>query len=624
MITLGIRRFFAQRPSRALWAAALGLPAYLAAFDAGLSQEAPVREAASQSIEHRVEAHNERLEMTALTSKILSIGANIPKVLVNNPEILDLTILGKDKVQISAKRPGVTQVVLWNEGEEAYTLDVIVFADARDLTMLLKSQFPRSDIRVTPIADGVILHGYVDDLNDVGRILDLAKAYHPKVHDNLKVAGAQQVLLQVKVMEVSRTKLRTVGADLARLGSAGDYAVSTISGLASAVEPPSLAAGVTRSLTGPTFQFGIVDGAQQFFGVLEVLQQRNAVKILAEPTLTAISGREAWFNDGGELPILVQSGLGTTTTQWKPFGTQVDFVPIVQGNGAIRLEVRPRVSEPDYSRVNSQGTPAIVVREVDTGVEMKPGQTLVIAGLIQTKESNEARGLPWISDLPWIGVPFRKNKTKTEETELLVMVTPYLVDPLDPHEVPQCGPGMGTTQPSDWDFYIRGHVEVPACGVCGDQGCNCGHESGEAPEEAIIETESDRPVEVAPGQNGAPAQAKSARSRRPSKSGVAIASDAADAPAARKSAFRPVSKRAPAGARAMESPQPIEAAPLAPKAETRPRRSPPKVERLPAVEGGRSSSRRRIERLPPVEKDDSSENTPPGLIGPIGYDVDSQ
>jgi pilus assembly protein CpaC len=230
-----------------------------------------------------------------------------------------------------------------------------------------------------------------------------------------------------------------------------------------------------------TFQFGIIDGRDTFFGFLNFLQQRDIAKTLAEPNLVAVSGRPAQFNVGGEVPILIPQSLGTTSIEFKPFGTQIDFLPIVLGNGNIRIEVRPRISDIDEAAgidLNDVRVPGFRVRQVDTAVEMKAGQTFALAGLVQERTFTTNTGVPYLSDLPILGVPFRKTSNDVEEIELLVMVTPEFVDPLDPHQAPCGGPGHFTTSPTNRDLYCGGHVEVPlhcnptnGLSACGDASC---------------------------------------------------------------------------------------------------------------------------------------------------------
>jgi pilus assembly protein CpaC len=307
----------------------------------------------------------------------------------------------------------------------------------------------------------------VDRPDDVGRIMMIAEDFYPKVINNITVGGVQQVVLHVQVMEVSRTRLRAMGVDWASFNG-DDFVISSVSGLISAVTGNAI-----TSSGGETFSVGFVSGDTSFFGFLEWLRQNNLLKVLAEPKLVTVSGRPAFFNVGGEFPILVPQSLGTVSIEYKKFGTQVDFVPIVLGNGAIRLEVRPRVSEIDNTRsvtINNVTVPGLRVREIDTGAEMRAGQTLAIAGLVQTRVESETKGIPWISELPYVGVPFRRVQEAANEIELLILITPQLIEAMDPGEVPPCGPGMMTDSPDDCELFLKGYLEVPRCCPDGGQG----------------------------------------------------------------------------------------------------------------------------------------------------------
>jgi pilus assembly protein CpaC len=192
------------------------------------------------------------------------------------------------------------------------------------------------------------------------------------------------------------------------------------------------------------------------------------------------------FQVGGEFPILVPQSLGTSSVDFKKYGTQVDFVPIVLGNGRIRLEVRPRVSEIDESRnvtVGSSSVPGLRVREVETGVEMSSGQTLAIAGLVQTRVEAENLGLPFISEFPYIGAAFRRVKEQRNEVELLILVTPEFTEARDAQEMPPLSPGLCTTSPNDCELYLKGHLEVPNCCPANGGCANC--PTSGSPTEAI-------------------------------------------------------------------------------------------------------------------------------------------
>ncbi|MHB1035535.1 MAG: type II and III secretion system protein family protein [Pirellulales bacterium] len=479
--------------------------AVLAGFPAGVSGQQP----GSQSIVYKVESASQTLTMSVNSSRILTLDKKIPQAQVGNPDILELTALSPNQVQISAKKPGVTQVNLWDEDQQIHLIDVVILGDVKALELLLKQEFPEATLKVIPLpgwasggsggtktstavqvqgdsgqaqgsrtsstepsnagAGGVLITGYVDRQDHVDQIILIAQQYFQNVINGMTIGGVQQVLLHVKVMEVSRTKLRRLGFDFSAISSSG-FVASGVSGILANVG--TLGGGATGA---ENFAFSVIDGTSDFLGVFQALRQNNMLKILAEPTLVTVSGRPAQFNVGGEIPYPSQAAtaLQAPTVAWKKTGTVVDFVPIVLGNGTIRLEVRPLVRELDETRSFPLGqglvAPAFIVRTADTGVEMRAGQTLAIAGLISNRVETEIKGLPWVADLPWVGAAFRRVQEKNNEIELVILVTPELVEAMDPNEVPCGGPGAETTSPSDVELYWKSYVEVPACG----SDCNC-------------------------------------------------------------------------------------------------------------------------------------------------------
>lgn len=455
-----------------------------AAFLAATPLEALGQMFETGSVVRKIESSSDKLEITTNTSRILTLDKKIPKVQVNNPELVAVTPLSATEIQVSAKKAGVTQVNLWDEDGEIHTVDVFIYGDVRELEHALATQFPNSSVRVYRYSNSLVLTGFIDRPDYVDPIRQLAEDYAPKVINNIAVGGVQQVLLKVKIYEVNRRKLRQLGVDVGYTSNHG-YFGTTVSGLidniGNAASNPvgfaQTAAGVkaVSDTFGQTVEFAVTDGNDAMFGFIRALQEKNIAKILAEPNIVAVSGRPAYFNEGGEIPVLVPQSLGNLSIEYKPYGTQVDFLPIVLGNGKIRLEVRPRVSDLDYANgvtLNENQIPALTVRQVDTAVEMNAGQTFAIAGLIQQRTSGFNRGVPLLADVPIIGAAFRNSQNVSEEIELLVLVTPEFVDAMEPHEVPPCGPGMGTVPPSDCDLYVDGKMEVPNyCGPCKNGGC---------------------------------------------------------------------------------------------------------------------------------------------------------
>lgn len=414
----------------------------------------------------KVTAAHERLELTVNTSRVLEFGFKVPKLFVNNPELVKATPLSPSQVQISAVKAGVTQVNVWDEDGKITTVDLMIFGDARELQMLLNNEFPDSSLKVRPLPTSVLISGFVPRSEDVGAIVRLAEDYYPKVIPQIKVAGVQQIQVTCKVFEVSRTKLDAMGFDWACLNDSFNI-TQQASGLFNA---PAAIAGVANT---DTVRFGTIgqNGGNGFTGMLELLQKNQLAKLMSEPKLITTSGRPARFLVGGQVPITVAQGLGTVSVQFRDFGTSVDVVPIALGNGRIRLEVRPEVSEIDpVNSVVISGTtiPGFRTRNADVGVELNAGETMAIAGLIQNRTDTSKQGLPWLSDLPWVGAAFRRTRRTNNEVELVILVTPEFVGGMQPEEIPQCMPGTMTTDSSDCELYWRGYMEVPKCGPCND------------------------------------------------------------------------------------------------------------------------------------------------------------
>jgi pilus assembly protein CpaC len=533
---------------------------------------------------HHVQATNERMEMVANSSRVITLDQNIPRAQVNNREILELNALSPREIQVFAKKPGVTQINLWNDKGQLYTIDCVVSGDARELMELIRSEFPNANIRVRPLASSVLLTGTIDRADQVSRIIEVAQDFYPTVKSNIEVVSVQQVLLHCKVAEVDRTKLRSLGFDFANLSESGSFFVSSVSGLISAVSNTAR----TVNHAGDTVSFGVVDGGNGFFGFLEALRQDEILKILSDPTVTTVSGRAASFIVGGEFPILVPQSLGTVSIEYKEFGTQIDFVPIVMGNGNIRLEVRPRISEIDETRsitINGSTVPGLRVRQVDTGVEMKPGQTLALAGLVQTRIAGRRRGIPWLMEMPYIGAAFRTVRQREEEIELVILVTPELAAGLDPCEVPKCLPGMHTDVPNDCEMFWKGYIEVPSKGPCGPNDCGpngCGP-NGCGPDGV---NPAAMYYDVPPGQQQGP-PAQSYETIPPGTPG----------------------SRAPAGHSTTSSRPPASAS----------RGAPQGVPQIGANSGVRYNPT--LQQNPPRPQGTKPPTAAPGFIGPVGYDV---
>ncbi|MDG2222932.1 MAG: pilus assembly protein N-terminal domain-containing protein [Rubripirellula sp.] len=485
--------------------AAILLAAALAATSSNTAsaQSNPVQlTSAGATVSHNISQSVERLDMLVKSSRILTLEARIPKFQVHNEEVLGAIPVSQNQIQIFAKTPGTTQLNLWDTDEKLYTVNVTVMADAREVEGILSSQLPFASLKVMPISNSAIVTGTVTSVDDVDRAVAIVEQFYGTVVNNIKVVGVQQVLLHTRIMEVSRTKLRDLGIDWGTFtgnsffynapGRLLDASSGSVSGAAATAE------GVLSTTNN------VLSGSGNFTALIAALRRQDLIKFLAEPTVIATHGRPARFNVGGRVPYIVPTGNGSVSVQYEEYGTGIDFLPFVVGPGRIRLEVRPEVTEPDDSRgITAAGiqVTAFSQRYVETAVELQAGQTFAIAGLLQSRTEAVTQSTPILGEIPYFGAMFRRVKETRNDIELLITVTPELVDAMNPHQVPMGGPGLNSTSPSDCELYLNGHIEVPNmlgneehCTVAGDGYStlhgqpNSFNGSGQMPTAAIIPT----------------------------------------------------------------------------------------------------------------------------------------
>jgi pilus assembly protein CpaC len=425
--------------------------------------EAAGKLTSATSVRHDITQAVERLDILVKSSRILSLPERIPKFQVQNEEVLSATPVSQNQVQIFGKVPGSTQINLWDTEDKLYTVEVTVMADAREVEGILAAQLPLASLKVMPVMNSAVVSGYVTSVDDVDRAVAITEQFYTTVINNIKVVGVQQVLLHTRIMEVSRTKLRDLGIDWGTFDQNG-FVYSTPGGLGNGAATSVAGSLIPTSEAGVAATNGLQINGSGFEALLSALRQQDLIKLLAEPTVVATHGRPSRFTVGGKVPYLVPSGNNAIQILYEPYGTSVDFLPFVIGPGRIRLEVRPEVSEPDDSKsISASGirVPAFTQRYVETAVEMQAGQTFAIAGLLQSRTEAVTKGTPLLSEIPYIGVMFRRVRERRNDIELLITVTPELVDAMNPCEVPPGGPGLNSISPSDKELYLKGHIEVP-------------------------------------------------------------------------------------------------------------------------------------------------------------------
>lgn len=375
------------------------------------------------------------------TSSLVTSPNNIQRVSIGDPAIADPVTVSPREVLVNAKALGSTTMIVWDVtgGRRLYNIEVT--ADARALERQFRALFPDQPIQVTASGNILILSGRVTDAGVARRALEIARGTGATVIENLAIPPARQVLLQVRFAEVSRsaaTQLGTqfgVGQTSARLNP----------------ETPNEGDTFVETLSDGLVRLFLFNDNVQFSALIEALQTRGLFRSLAEPNLLALEGREASFLAGGEIPVPVpQSGQNAgITIQFKEFGIRLRFTPRVTIAGNIRLEVAPEVSSLDYANaIQFSGflIPALRTRRADTEIELRPGQTFAIAGLMDNTIQNNRGKVPFLGDIPILGPLFRSRDVTQNQTELLILVTPQVVEPAGE------APPLPTGEPETWEW----------------------------------------------------------------------------------------------------------------------------------------------------------------------------
>jgi len=373
---------------------------------------------------------------------------------------------------------GTSRLELTDADMAKETYEVVVQTDIDLLRNILKRAVPTANVEVIPFGTGVVLSGNVAKAEDIDTILRVAGTVlgggTANVVNALTVGGVQQVQLDVTVARVDRSKVRSRGFTFVINGTTFSMG-SVIGGLASgagAAGNNTVAAGVgiipgaaTALPTGTAnLVFGIIPA--NFQGLLQALKTEGLAKLIAEPKLVTQSGRPARFLSGGQQAVLsASSGITGPGVTFVDVGTELDFLPIVYGNGKIYLEVAPRVRGVNQALgLNVGGStpvPGFDEQSIRTSVVLEAGQTFAIGGLIQTNLQASVTKVPFLGDLPFFGVLFSQTTQEEREQELIILVTPHLVDPMDCNQVPQRLPGRESRVPDDFEHYFEGILELP-------------------------------------------------------------------------------------------------------------------------------------------------------------------
>jgi pilus assembly protein CpaC len=403
---------------------------------------------------HAVAAAERRSEHTRVflhKSETVRAPAGFADIMVGDPDIADVIPLTDRSFSVHGKKIGATRVSLYGEGKTLVgVFDIEVAYDTAQLAEELARRFPSARFRVSSVNGRILLSGSVPDAVTVDRAIVLARQFGPEVINSLRVKQSQQVMLEVRFVEASRSAGRELGVNWNVVGSNAAAALGT-AGLISGAAPFGTVVGT------------LISNGVQVDAMIRGLEERGLARRLAEPNLVALSGDTASFLAGGEFPFPVQSQLGQVTVEFKKFGVGLAFTPTVLDHGVINLKIEPEVSQLDptnFVQVGGIRVPSLIVRRANTTIELRDGQSFAIAGLLQSVSSTDASQLPWLGDVPVIGALLRSTHFQKRETDLAIIVTPRLVRPTRPGDTVRT-PLDNTAPGNDAEQFLLGRAEVP-------------------------------------------------------------------------------------------------------------------------------------------------------------------
>jgi pilus assembly protein CpaC len=395
---------------------------------------------------------SETLNLSQGTGTLIRLSEPMSDVFVANDSIADVQVRSSTQLYVFGKGTGETTVYATSKsGHVVYAANVRIANNVGSLNEMLTLAMPEASIQATPMNNLVLLTGTVASPDDADVAQHLVENYVGQgmsVVNRLRTATPLQVTLRVRIAEMNRTAMKQVGVNLLNrdsgstlfgIGQGSPGTIKNVPGLPGTIDPATgLPAGSTNvifnSIIGGTTlgMFGHIFGTD-LLGTLDLLQKDGLVTTLAEPNLTALSGETASFLAGGEFPVPVSQSLGAVTIEYKQYGVGLAFTPIVLADGRISMRVRPEVSELSNEGsviLNNFKVPALTTRRAETTVELGSGQSFMIAGLLRKHDTNDISKAPFLGDLPVLGALFRSTAYRRDETELVIIVTPYLVRPV--------------------------------------------------------------------------------------------------------------------------------------------------------------------------------------------------
>ncbi|TIM42232.1 type II and III secretion system protein family protein [Mesorhizobium sp.] len=422
---------------------------------------------AAHAADRRIDVSNpsvHRVFLPMSQSVTIQVNATLGDIVVGDEKIADAQPMTDRTLYVIGKSAGTTTVNLFSEDKRSLgVIQIEVGVDVSDMAQAIRQVAPRSRIDIGSINGKVRLGGHVKDGATLAAIMQVAQQYGPDAIINaVTVDDSQQVNLEVRVLEAKRNAGRDLGVSIRSTNGSGTTRTAT--GIA-AVDEDGVVLGPGNLLTGllsNTNPFAalitrVIDSNIKVDLIIEALEAKGVVRTLAEPNLTTLSGEVASFNAGGEVPIRTDEGDGEISVEYKQFGVNLLFTPVVLEDDKINIRLAPEVS--DLTGFTTAGDPIFTNRKLSTVVELRDGQSFAVGGLLSSKNTKIQRQVPWLGQVPIVGTLFRNSSNQKEETELVVIVTPRIVRPVKPGE--QLATPFDKTRPAnDPEFFILGQLEV--------------------------------------------------------------------------------------------------------------------------------------------------------------------
>lgn len=406
--------------------------------------------------------------------ELLRLDRDADTVFVADPDVADVKIKTPRLIYIYGKSAGETSLYAVDAEQHIITnKPVQVKLDINRLQAAMDEVVPDGAVDVKSIDQTLVLEGHVDTPGEAEEAHRLAKTYvsdEKYLINHISVDAPNQVNLRVRLAEVQHNVVKDLGINWDAVGKVGNFVMGLAAGTPAFQDGSFITRNAVNGGTSNSIFGGFNQGSTGIDAVIDALDQNGLVNILAEPNLTAMSGETASFLAGGEFPILVPGQNGTVTIEFKQFGVALAFTPVILAGGRISMRVRPEVSQITTTgqvQINGFTIPALATRRAETTVELGSGQTFAIGGLLQNNINETVSKVPGLNELPVLGALFRSQNFQRNETELVILVTPYLVRPVSDKRM--ATPRDGYKPPTDLDLVLRGMTERPSAPQAGVQ-----------------------------------------------------------------------------------------------------------------------------------------------------------